>query len=199
MAAMEEEYQDGVIRSLSPEYWKMEVEVDPAPEVPAAAEGAACSAGAADFAADDPLKGHLDEDEDDDDEDGHILTQKVHVSQGSDTKHDMDQDEAEPDQLQPAAQRLADAGGRKRGRPRRRRKQFSFTDGQVEVLETVFQDTQYPDGLRRMELASVLSVPESRVKVWFNNRRAKYRKAARDALLGSSPPDSQDHAVTEEE
>ncbi|XP_063101645.1 homeobox protein Rhox13-like [Cavia porcellus] len=195
MAAMEEEYQDGVTRSLSPEYLKMEVEVDPAPEVPAAAEGAACSAGAADFAADDPLKGQLD----DDDEDGHILTQKVHMSQGSDTKHDTDQGEAEPEQLQLAAQRPADAGGRKRGRPRRRRRQFSFTDGQVQELETVFQDTQYPDGLRRMELASILRVPESRVKVWFNNRRAKYRKAVREALLGSSPPDSQDHAVTEEE
>ena len=138
---MGEKHQDRGARSLSPEFWELELSADPAAEIPAAAEGADFSEGAPRYAADDPLEDHLD--------DGHILTQEVLVSQGVDTDHDTDQGESEPEQRQLAMQDPAGAGGRRRGRTRRRRKQFSFTEGQVQELVTAFQQSQYPDGLRR--------------------------------------------------
>ncbi|XP_033616396.1 rhox homeobox family member 1-like [Fukomys damarensis] len=57
---------------------------------------------------------------------------------------------------------------------------FRFTEWQVQELERVFQETQYPSVITRMVLARDLNVPESKVQNWFNYRRAKYRKMLRN-------------------
>ncbi|XP_005435486.2 homeobox protein not2-like, partial [Falco biarmicus] len=83
-----------------------------------------------------------------------------------------------------------------------------FTNDQLARLEKEFARQQYLVGMERCLLASSLHLTEEQVKVWFQNRRIKWRKQsleqqqAKLAKMGLATPqrspDSQSHHTEED-
>ncbi|ETN70686.1 homeobox domain protein [Necator americanus] len=58
----------------------------------------------------------------------------------------------------------------------KRRFRTNFTEAQSLLLEEAFQESHYPDQTAKKGMAEKLDIPEDRITVWFQNRRAKWRR-----------------------
>uniref|UniRef100_A0A915E540 Homeobox domain-containing protein n=1 Tax=Ditylenchus dipsaci TaxID=166011 RepID=A0A915E540_9BILA len=75
----------------------------------------------------------------------------------------------------------ADQGGK--------RERTKFNEYQLRQLERVFEKSQYPQGAQREQLAASLTLTETKIQVWFKNRRAKMRANKKFDELRRQTPD----------
>ncbi|CAB1321958.1 unnamed protein product [Coregonus sp. 'balchen'] len=94
---------------------------------------------------------------------------------------------------------LEDISGRKKHtRP-------TFSGHQIFALEKTFERTKYLAGPERARLAYSLGMTESQVKVWFQNRRTKWRKksasepSSTQATQGEQGGEASENEVEDEE
>ncbi|XP_078411799.1 NK1 transcription factor-related protein 1 [Cetorhinus maximus] len=85
-----------------------------------------------------------------------------------------DEEEEEEDAQQHRSKRKRSGSDAKSGKPRRARTAFTYE--QLVALENKFKSTRYLSVCERLNLALSLSLTETQVKIWFQNRRTKWKK-----------------------
>lgn len=65
---------------------------------------------------------------------------------------------------------------RRGGDPTKKRKRTAFTATQVKELEGEFRRSKYLTISRRTELSKSLKLTETQIKIWFQNRRTKWKR-----------------------
>ncbi|KAJ7373199.1 hypothetical protein OS493_014347 [Desmophyllum pertusum] len=69
-----------------------------------------------------------------------------------------------------------------------RNPRIPFSSSQLAALEAKFIQTQYLSGSEVRDLSSTLRVTEHRVKIWFQNRRAREKKTRAAGTVNSASP-----------
>ncbi|XP_037091384.1 ventral anterior homeobox 2-like [Pollicipes pollicipes] len=69
---------------------------------------------------------------------------------------------------------------------RRKKARTTFTGRQIFELEKQFEMKKYLSSTERSDMAKLLSVTETQVKIWFQNRRTKWKKAENEAAAAAA-------------
>ncbi|XP_022539414.1 NK1 transcription factor-related protein 1 [Astyanax mexicanus] len=118
--------------------------------------------------------GEREEDEEDDDDETTLLksaspggTHSHGHAHGTASQQSQQQQQTKP-------KRKRSGSDSKSGKPRRARTAFTYE--QLVALENKFKSTRYLSVCERLNLALSLSLTETQVKIWFQNRRTKWKK-----------------------
>nr|P53547.1 RecName: Full=Homeobox protein ceh-1 [Caenorhabditis elegans] len=78
-----------------------------------------------------------------------------------------------------------------------RRARTAFTYEQLVALENKFKTSRYLSVVERLNLAIQLQLSETQVKIWFQNRRTKWKKhnPGQDANTPQTPPSSDETQI----
>ncbi|XP_072280215.1 homeobox protein NOBOX-like isoform X2 [Pyxicephalus adspersus] len=74
--------------------------------------------------------------------------------------------------------------------PSRKKSRTLYNIDQLQELERLFMEDHYPDSEKRKEIAEIIGVTPQRIMVWFQNRRAKWRKVEKTSLKGGKKMNS---------
>ncbi|XP_056388256.1 homeobox protein NOBOX-like, partial [Hyla sarda] len=66
--------------------------------------------------------------------------------------------------------------------PSRKKSRTLYNVDQLQELERIFMEDHYPDNEKRKEIAEIIGVTPQRIMVWFQNRRAKWRKTEKSSI-----------------
>uniref|UniRef100_A0A182UDN7 Homeobox domain-containing protein n=1 Tax=Anopheles melas TaxID=34690 RepID=A0A182UDN7_9DIPT len=96
---------------------------------------------------------------------------------GDDTMgSDMDDHASETDSKKDGSNNRSGDGKSQGNSSKPRRARTAFTYEQLVSLENKFKTTRYLSVCERLNLALSLSLTETQVKIWFQNRRTKWKK-----------------------
>ncbi|KAL3320594.1 homeobox [Cichlidogyrus casuarinus] len=89
-----------------------------------------------------------------------------------------DQDDGEYSDYEEEEERASSSRsqGRENSNSKTRRARTAFTYEQLVTLENKFKSTRYLSVCERLNLALALNLTETQVKIWFQNRRTKWKK-----------------------
>ncbi|GMT06297.1 hypothetical protein PENTCL1PPCAC_28471, partial [Pristionchus entomophagus] len=69
---------------------------------------------------------------------------------------------------------------------KKKKARTTFTGRQIFELERQFEQKKYLSSAERGEMARLLNVTETQVKIWFQNRRTKWKKCDKDTQFQPS-------------